>query len=145
MNDIINWLNNEVMRLQVYHNHKETMAWVATALYVSGAFTLGWYFIDKDINCCQRYIVIIAGVVITGLAYWFVCWQFSNRRDAASKVRRLIVKAKDYVLLKDTDDKELKSYFEDIEKNKDDTVTTMVISLATMGIAFLVSALLICC
>ena len=140
--EILDWISNETMRNQVYHDHKENMAWVATALYISGAFILGWQF--RDINACwQKAIVIIIAVIITGLVYWFVCWQFNNRGLAASRVKKLIETAKHY-LPKDGDDK-LAWYFKCVEKHEDDPNKTMVISLVVMGVVFTVFLLLVCC
>jgi hypothetical protein len=143
MNNNISFLNSEIMRNQVYHNHKENMAWVATALYVSGSFILGLQL--QGIVCgWQKAIAIVIASVITGLAVYFVCWQFKNRRIAASRVKRLIEIAEDY-LNNDKKDDELARYIKCIKEHKDDPDKTTVISLAVMGIAFVVFLILICC
>ena len=41
-NDYIKWLTLEIQVYTSYHNHKETMAWVITALYVPGIIYLGY-------------------------------------------------------------------------------------------------------
>ena len=140
MNNTINLLNNEITRNQAYHDHKETMAWVATAFYISGMFILGW---QLDINnCWQKVIAIVVAVIITSFAYWFVIWLFNNRRIAASRVKELIIIAKKLCEKDDCD--ELKRYFQSIEAHKSDPDTTMVISLISMGVAFTVFILLVC-
>jgi hypothetical protein len=86
---VVNWINNEVMRNTVYHNHKENMAWVATALFVTGSIKIG-NVLSSITKCCDR---IIASVLFFGFAMcavWFICWQFKNRFVAKRKVEGLL-------------------------------------------------------
>ena len=89
MDNTISWLNNEIMRTTVYHNHKENMAWVATALYISGAITLGSY-INGSCSFGDKTAVLLVALVVTTCAGAFIKWQFKKRRVAAHRVRGLI-------------------------------------------------------
>lgn len=67
-----------------YHNHKETMAWVFTALYVPGIIALG--FALKGTNTpldSPSYWFIAVFVVAWFLATAFVCKQLRLRSGAA--------------------------------------------------------------
>ncbi len=72
---IINWINNEIMRNQVYHDHKETMMWVATAFHVSGVITLG-FLLRENGDCVVKITATTFAVVATVLMMIFVHWQF---------------------------------------------------------------------
>ena len=159
MNNTISWLNDETMRNTVYHNHKENMAWVATALYLTGAFTLGWHL--KDIaDSCEKTIASLAALSITGLAVWFVCWQFKKRRFASYRCRGLIqatvdlckedYKELDWVvqnnhLYPNFISKYISSYSEQAAKAKEDQWKSEAISLLAIGIAFIIFIILILC
>ena len=155
MNNTIHWINNEIMRNTVYHNHKENMAWVATALYISGALTLGWHL--KDIvNCSEKVVASLVALAVTGLAVWFVCWQFGKRNIAARRVKGLIQTAidlckKDYPRLRWCVEKGylypifINENIEAEQPQKDDQGTSKTISLLAMGIAFTVFLILILC
>lgn len=142
MDSRMSFVNSEIMRNQVYHNHKENMAWVATSLYISGALIFGWNLNDI-VFCCQKAIVIIVALSITGLAFCFVCWQFNNRKIAASRVKELIDTAKK--LCPQDGNNELEWYFKSIYEHKDDPDKSMWISLAAMSIALVVFLVLISC
>ncbi len=86
----IQWLTHRIDQWGRYHDHKETMAWVATAFYLAGimyfAFTARRYIID----CClatslASIFIVVAGFLVLG----FVCWQFGKRHIAAKNVERL--------------------------------------------------------
>ena len=89
MDNVINWISNETMRNTVYHNHKENMAWVATALYISGAITLGLY-INGSCSFGDKTAVLLVALVVTACAGAFIKWQFDKRRLAAYRVSGLI-------------------------------------------------------
>ena len=87
---IIEWLNNEVMRNQIYHDHKENMMWASFALFLSGAVaTMLWLngvvaIINKD--------WLISGILIaTLITIVFVLWQFVNRVKAGNKIDAIIL------------------------------------------------------
>ena len=92
--EMVSWLNNEVMRNQVYHNHKENMAWGATALYVTGAIALGATLGSAKVlgsEGCNRLVVLILAVVASVIAVFFVQWQFNQRRKASCMVDKLMI------------------------------------------------------
>jgi hypothetical protein len=139
--ETLNWINNETMRNQEYHNHKENMSWVATVLYTSSAFLLGSQL--KGVESWKLALGIIMWVVVTGLAYFFVYWQFKHRKIAAERVRSLIEIVKNE--LKDIDKAKLLGYFTDVEKRYRNPNETMLISFLIMGIAFTAYILLLSC
>jgi hypothetical protein len=63
-----------------YHNHKETMAWVITALYVPSILTLGFSLSKKSLECWI--ISIIFGLALI-LTITFVIKQLQLRSLAA--------------------------------------------------------------
>lgn len=150
MDNVINWINNEIMRNQVYHNHKENMAWVATAFYITGAIILGIHLN----NCDNKLIASIVALVVTGLAMWFVCWQFGKRQVAARRVKGLIKTAislckKDYPNLKwYVKERYLYPIFindniDSEHKQKDDLWVSKIISLSAMVTAFIIFLLIL--
>jgi len=142
MNDRMSFITSELMRTQVYHNHKENMAWVATALYISGMLIIGLRLNGISL-CYQKVLIIVAALAITGLAFWFVCWQFGNRKRADSRARCLIEIAKK--LFEDNKVIYFDNYFKFLLDQKSDPDTTKVISFSAMGIALAVFIILICC
>jgi hypothetical protein len=72
-----------------YHNHKENMAWVATALYVPSIIALG-YFIESKIHdenialsCWQFLLIFLILAIFAVLVFIFVYRQFKLRSKAA--------------------------------------------------------------
>ena len=87
--DLQQWLIQEALRNQAYHNHKETMAWTATAFYIPGIIALG-YKIPKISEC---WLLLVASVLLIGvgvLVGFFVHFQFYNRWIATDRVAGLI-------------------------------------------------------
>jgi len=82
------WLIGEVSRNQAYHNHKETMAWTATAFYIPGIIAAG-YSVPKISECCILAIVLFLFIVAGALIGVFVRFQFRNRWIAAGRVEGL--------------------------------------------------------
>jgi len=78
-----NWLMHLMNYYGRYHDHKETMAWVATAFYITGVISaafasirlLGEHYTNQTIIC-----ISVAAV----LALCLVQWQFSKRRIAGN-------------------------------------------------------------
>ncbi len=65
-----------------YHHHKERMAYEATVLYLGGAAWLLFRETECPLPWDQLFFIIVVGAV----AFFFVCWQLRNRRDAANRV-----------------------------------------------------------
>ena len=85
---VIDWLSNEAMLRQVYHDHKENMAWVATVLYLTAAISVG-FMIRTHIASYSKALVIILFLIVTICAAGFIYWQFSKRLRAAQTVEAL--------------------------------------------------------
>jgi len=70
-----------------YHNHKENMAWVATAFYVGGIAYIVNALRRFACNDCSWRTTFTALVILAGvLAILFVHWQFKRRQEAADRV-----------------------------------------------------------
>lgn len=75
------WLNTELKLIETYQNHKETMAWTATALFLGG----GGAFVSSvpefaTANQCLVTLLIILAVVAF---FFFLRMQFRKRWDGA--------------------------------------------------------------
>lgn len=145
MRDRIDFIVSEISRNQTYHNHKENMAWFATVLYVTGSLGAGWAIQGRD-HWPWIAPTLVIWVVLTGLAAWFVCWQFNNRMIAANRVTKLIMMVKECL---NTGDKEgckakLECYFDCIEKHKISSRDTQVISLLVMSVSFIAFLTMVC-
>ena len=71
-----------------YHDHKETMAWVATAFYIAGVIYAAFEarYVAKDCSSWQTFFGVFFG--LSGiLVLIFVCWQLWNRCRAAKWVK----------------------------------------------------------
>ena len=75
-----------------YHDHKETMAWVATAFYVAGAVYIAQGargFVCASMNWQIVFSVLLA---LAGLLdFLFVRWQFNRRFEAHIRVRQCLL------------------------------------------------------
>ena len=85
------WLAFEIDFNERYHNHKETMAWVATALYVSGIIVLGYKAGDifKSFGWAVGTTVLV--LLVACLIFCFVKMHFDMRWYAADAVHVLDV------------------------------------------------------
>jgi len=83
------WLISEIERNQVYHNHKETMAWAATAFYIPAIIALA-FNMPKTTTCWVLTIVTVLFLVGGASVSCFVRFQFRNRWRAADRVWGLI-------------------------------------------------------
>jgi len=135
---VINWLTSEAMRNTTYHNHKENMAWVATALYLTGSIAGGF-----TLNNTNDYLAIILFILISFGAFFFVNWQFCKRWLAAAKVEALIrtiasfgqTAPKDLDWTIDDDNKLPKFVVKNIQLRFDgDRIYTQIISNLVMAI-----------
>ena len=84
------WLAFEIDFNERYHNHKETMAWVATALYVSGIIVLGYKAGDifKSFGWAVGTTVLV--LLVACLIFCFVKMHFDMRWYAADAVHVLM-------------------------------------------------------
>ena len=80
----INWLKHQIDYYGRYHDHKETMAWVATAFYLGGVAYLS-VNLSHILQLCYEEVPIVLTVVIS-LVFLsikiFLYMQF-NRREVA--------------------------------------------------------------
>ncbi len=85
MNDNIqremHWLTAEIQKWDSYHNHKETMAWLATAFFVTSVITFGFALAHA------LFVIKVLATIGVSLAFYlmlvFVTMQFRNRWEAA--------------------------------------------------------------
>jgi len=89
VNSYFEWVLHERECQGTYHNHKETMAWVATALYIPGVMALGYYASRID-GWFQSFPLWVPFIVLAVLVSLFVEIQFRNRWKAAETVAGLI-------------------------------------------------------
>lgn len=97
MSDVVQryleWTISEIQKWENYHNHKETMAWTATAFYITGVVTVG--FILSNAPVIDRALVTL-GVLIVGYLIWiFINMQFRMRWLSADFQKGLIQFAAD--------------------------------------------------
>lgn len=70
-----------------YHNHKETMAWVATTFYIAGAVYVTHAVRGLACSSCNWQIAFSVLLALAGiLALRFVCWQFKRRSEGGERV-----------------------------------------------------------
>lgn len=84
----IEWMTSEIEIVNTYHDHKEKMAWTATAFYVPACIILGYTAAEHldDISRVLLSVLILLASVITTM---FVNMQFRMRWDAADMERGL--------------------------------------------------------
>ena len=85
----LEWIIHERECQGTYHNHKETMAWAATAFYIPGIIALG-YNASLIGKLCQYLPLYTPFIVLCILVLIFVGIQFCNRWKAAETVAGLI-------------------------------------------------------
>lgn len=74
-------MSAEISSNILYHNHKETMAWAATAFYITGIVGLG--LATRHINTCVLRSIVTSFIVLAAfLVYCFLHMQFKNRWEA---------------------------------------------------------------
>lgn len=86
----LEWLSREIDRNATYHNHKETMAWTATAFYIPGIIVLGHYAGRIAVYWWQYRIFDVLFLIALFLVALFISMQFRNRWLAARRVEGLI-------------------------------------------------------
>ena len=88
-NEYIQWLHSMISNRQSYHNHKETMAWVITALYVPGIITFASYIRILEQPGWQIRSTILL-IIVTYLVFCFLKMQFDMRWESADTIRILM-------------------------------------------------------
>jgi hypothetical protein len=88
--EILDWLHNETIRNQEYHDHKENMMWVCFALFLSGFGALFLWLNGHDVQIGSKSLWIIGIIFLTLITILFILWQFQNRNIAGNKVETLI-------------------------------------------------------
>ena len=89
--DYAEWLSSEINIEHSYHNHKETMAWIATALYLPAS--VGLASIVRNLNGCMAITVIFGVAVVIAASVFiglFISMQFRMRWDASDVVKGLM-------------------------------------------------------
>jgi hypothetical protein len=85
------WLSSEIHKENSYHNHKETMAWVATALYLPAIVGLATVVRQLDGYVAIRVISIVAIAIAAVLVIrLFINMQFNRRWEASDVVKGLM-------------------------------------------------------
>ena len=83
------WLMFQIDHNGRYHNHKETMAWVITALYIPGIITIG--YLSRGLWYPTGQVIISILLLILGyLVFVFMKMQFDMRWYAADVVAVLM-------------------------------------------------------
>lgn len=83
----INWLKHQIDYYGRYHDHKETMAWVATAFYL-GALIYLLFNLDQVLDGIAVPITLtIVGLLALVPICLFLKMQFNRRWVAKEKVR----------------------------------------------------------
>lgn len=75
------WLNTELKLFETYQNHKEMMAWTATALFLAG----GIAFVSSvpDFATTNQWLASLLIIFATGALFLFLHMQFKKRWDGA--------------------------------------------------------------
>lgn len=74
----LNWVLTQIQYYGTYHNHKETMAWVATALYIPSIITLS--VLSSKLASCWFFLVNLITIIIFAIiVVCFIHRQFRNR------------------------------------------------------------------
>jgi hypothetical protein len=82
LKDCLHWIEQEQSVMEAYHNHKENMAWGATALYVgmvAVAHQGRAYAQTCTLSVIESLVIVIAGYLV----FLFVQMQFKMRWEAA--------------------------------------------------------------
>lgn len=87
----VEWLRSEVNVEHSYHNHKEMMAWVATALYVPAVVGLATV-VRRSEGCIPTptIFVVVVSVAAYVLIRFFLNMQFRMRWESADVVAGLM-------------------------------------------------------
>ncbi|MFC1988042.1 hypothetical protein ACFLVH_05850 [Chloroflexota bacterium] len=90
----LSFLTTALQQQSNYHNHKVTMSWLPTALYIPSVIGLGYIletrFENKALACWQYLLIFIIFALFALLVFLFVYRQFRLRAKAADRVAALI-------------------------------------------------------
>ena len=86
-NRYLSWLSSEIVVRNTYHNQKETMAWVVTALYLPGIIVLGYYINKSGWEPCYIFLLLLP---VFAISLAFVLLQFHLRSKAADTIIALM-------------------------------------------------------
>jgi len=92
----IDWLKAEIALNDSYHNHKETMAWVATAFYLPAILGLAYSANRMGLHCAWQIVFAVVLFFLSAIILCFLCMQFKMRweaADAAIGLRRVMAQA----------------------------------------------------
>ena len=81
----MSWLEGEIGNFISYHNHKETMAWAATAFYLPAVIIVG-FEASTVLSLFWKFLLIIGLIIICFISLMFVNMQFESRWRAANKL-----------------------------------------------------------
>ena len=84
-NNLIDWLKGEIDIYERYHNHKETMAWTATAFYWPAIVGLTYGAKALNLGCSGQIGLSILIPFVAVAICLFVDMQFSMRWKAADR------------------------------------------------------------
>lgn len=81
------WINTEIDKNETYHNHKETMAWTATAVWLTAS---GYLYVNIPTWLWgERVLFSLVYTIMAGLTIWFASTQFDWRWKAADRTTAL--------------------------------------------------------
>lgn len=78
----IEWVTSEIQIINTYHDHKEKMAWTATAFYVPAIIILG-YAVPAHLSCIAKWVLTGLIWITLIMTIMFVSMQFRMRWVAA--------------------------------------------------------------
>lgn len=108
----LEWVISEIQKWTNYHDHKETMAWAATAFYMTSIVTFG--FVLFNAQTIAKVLATI-GILTVGYLVWiFVNMQF-NMRWIAEDYQKGLMKFVAYLCSKEAELPERLEYY-----NKED-------------------------
>jgi len=84
----LEWMTSEIETTSTYHDHKEKMAWTATAFYVPATVILGYTAADH-LDDIAKLVMSVLIVVASVMATIFVNMQFKMRWIAADREKGL--------------------------------------------------------
>jgi hypothetical protein len=93
VNKVASFITSQIAYKTAYHNHKENMAWVATALYVPSIIVGSQACCKIHFHGCHwiitELIITVVMLLAACLIFKFVCTQFRLRWNAADDVEGL--------------------------------------------------------
>ncbi len=107
-----------------YHNHKETSAWVASALYLGGILQLAGSMATNAL-LVERVVRGSIILLLAFLGYKYISTQFKMRRDAANYVAACLVLSLEYLSI---DENEIKGeWFKTEEQGNSESHSPLVL------------------